>query len=286
MRKFLLFFTLITSSLIAVPNAPIDVVIPCTEKDLPTLEYAIQGIKKHGKDIRRVIVISRNKLTESAEWYPEDNFPITKDDVLRVLFQNDKERVKYLKNPKNRLGWMYQQLLKFYAPFVIPDISENVLILDSDTVFLRDVSFLDHEGRALFNPGTEYTKEYFVHMSHVLPSLKRIDSKTSGISHHMLFEKPVLNSLFAEVENLHSKPFWEVVIGKIDPKLIFSSPFSEYEMYFSYAMQSSQAVDQVRHLKWSNINHLNFDKYQSRGYHYVSSHAWARVKVSSKTKSK
>ena len=37
--------------------APIDVVIPCHPKDLDTLELCIEGIRKYGQNIRRVIVV-------------------------------------------------------------------------------------------------------------------------------------------------------------------------------------------------------------------------------------
>ena len=52
---------------------PIDVIIPCTDKDLETLDLCIQGIRKNGPNIRRVIIISDQKLTEKAEWFDEKN---------------------------------------------------------------------------------------------------------------------------------------------------------------------------------------------------------------------
>ena len=48
-------------------------------------------------------------------------------------------------------GWYFQQLLKLYAPLIIPDILENVLILDSDTVFFRKVKMFDAQNRPFYN---------------------------------------------------------------------------------------------------------------------------------------
>ena len=45
---------------------PIDVVIACIDKDLRTLDMCIEGIKKNASNIRRVIVISPEKLTSKG----------------------------------------------------------------------------------------------------------------------------------------------------------------------------------------------------------------------------
>ena len=45
---------------------PIDVVIPSVEKDLHTLNLCIEGIRQHGANIRRVIVVSKSKFTNKS----------------------------------------------------------------------------------------------------------------------------------------------------------------------------------------------------------------------------
>ena len=46
------------------------------------------------------------------------------------MFHGDAEKAReFLASPVTRIGWIYQQLLKLYAPFVIPGISSNVLVL-------------------------------------------------------------------------------------------------------------------------------------------------------------
>ncbi|MDB6082063.1 MAG: hypothetical protein JWO53_1335, partial [Chlamydiia bacterium] len=123
------------------PKDPIDVVIPCTSKDLGTLEVCIRGIKKYGKNIHRVIVVSDKRYTDSAEWFDEKLYPFSKFDIaLNILGEEAKAR-EFQDAPNSRLGWIYQQFLKLYAPFVIPKISSNVLILDADTVFVNPIAF-------------------------------------------------------------------------------------------------------------------------------------------------
>ena len=52
----------------------IDAVIPAHKKDIDTLDLCIDGIRQNVKDIRRIIVVSKDKLTDNAEFYPESNF--------------------------------------------------------------------------------------------------------------------------------------------------------------------------------------------------------------------
>lgn len=260
-------------------NEPIDVVIPSIEKDLPTLDLCIDGIKKNCVGIRDIYVVSKNKLTEKAIWIREDLYPFNKELVASAVFTNIDQREKYYtKNPNNRIGWIYQQLLKLYAPFVIPGISSNVLIVDSDTIFLNTTSFLNAACEPLFNPGSEYHEPYFEHASKLIPGFKRVMA-VSGISHHMLFQRPVLESLFDRVEKHHRVEFWKaycqcgcgenLVAGK-------GSPCAEYEIYFNYILATTNQAH-VRELKWENVRSLkNIDQYKMNDYHYISAHTYMR----------
>ena len=259
---------------------PIDVVIPATKKDIISLNDCIRGIKKFGKGIRRVIVISSMKYTDEAEWYDEKGYPFSKMDIACQLNnENAVQGQNYFLEPHSRCGWYYQQLLKLYAPYVIPGISSNVLVLDSDTIFLRPVEFIGKQAAGLFNPGTEYHKVYFEHMARLLPGYKKIYEAHSGISHHMLFQKPVLDDLFSVVENLHQIPFWKAFCQAVDPQHLRASGASEYEIYFNFVFAHSQKV-KIRKLNWLNAPPLDilgkeqFKKYRKKGYHYVSCHKY------------
>ena len=83
----------------------IDVVIPCCAKDRETLNLCIEGIRKFGKNIRRVIVVSNEPLTELAEWFDEKKFPFSKNDIAKEIFQGDASLAEeYLHAPKTRIG--------------------------------------------------------------------------------------------------------------------------------------------------------------------------------------
>lgn len=259
-------------------KAPIDVVIPCTEKDLYTLEMAIEAIKKNGVGVRRVIVVSNKKLTDKAEWFNENDYPFTKQDLARAIFNDPKEADAFVKRPRSRIGWIYQQLLKIYAPYVIPDISTNVLLLDSDTIFLNPTEFINDNGEPYFNVGKEFHKPYFEHAARLLPGFQKVYPKHSGICHHMLFQKEILDDLIQTVEAHHKKPFWQAFGSCIDLKDVDTSSASEYEIYFNFALERTKQAH-IRPLKWRNVTSLkNIDRHTRKKKAYISCHETYRKK--------
>lgn len=279
-KKIILFFVLIIASLSLSAFEPIDVVIPATRKDLVSLEACINGIKSSCQQIRRIIVVSSEAFTKKAEWFDENKFPFSKADIAFYLNQGDAAAAAdYLNESRSRAGWYFQQLLKLYAPFVIPGISSNVLVLDADTIFLRPVKFIDSEGNALYNPGTEYHKFYFEHFEKMLPGYKKIYPQYSGISHHMLFQKEILERLFATVEEFHEQPFWKIFCLMVDKEQLRAAGASEYEIYFNFVFANSAKV-KIRELRWTNT--LSFDIIGKKGlagfawrmFDYVSCHKY------------
>jgi hypothetical protein len=257
--------------------ATLDVVIPCVEKDLETLNACIAGIRDNCSQIRRVIVVSARPLTDQAEWCDEARYPFTKEDVAFYLLKGDQSAAASFLQSPSHVGWYYQQLLKYYATFVIPDLSSNVLILDSDTIFLNPVQFLDANCEGLYNPGSEYHRPYFEHASRFLPGLQRLYPHYSGISHHMLFQRSVLEDLFYSVENYHDRPLWQAFCLAVSLQDLSGSGASEYELYFNFVFSRTDQVH-IRQLKWKNVSSLNdLASFKSQGYHYVSCHAWLRA---------
>jgi hypothetical protein len=88
---------------------PIDVVIPSIAKDLATLNLCIEGIKKNCSQIRRIIVVSPEPLTNHAEWFDEKNFPFDKHRLVQHMLNHDELMAQiYLSNPNCFIGWFYQ----------------------------------------------------------------------------------------------------------------------------------------------------------------------------------
>ncbi len=254
---------------------PIDAVIPCHEKDKRTIELVIEGIRKNVHNLGRIIVVSAAPLTDKAEWFDERNFPFTKETIAYEIFKNESKAIEFIESPETRIGWIYQQLLKTYSMFIIPDLSPNMLIVDADTIFLRPVSFQDPQtGAGLYNPGSEHTDAYFAHNAKVLPGWKKVFPQYSGISHHMLFQKSVMEALFNDIRAVHQEEPWKVFCHMIDHSELFRSCMCiEYELYFNYVFTRSDQV-KIRHLRWDNIPLHRFNTMKSRGFDFLSCHAY------------
>jgi hypothetical protein len=254
-------------------SSTIDVVIPCCEKDLPTLDLCIDGVLSNIKGVERIIVVSNRKLTNKAEWFDETNYPFTSQDIENEILRGKKLPSSDCQD-RYRLGWTFQQFLKLYAPFVIPNISRNVLIVDADTIFLSPVTFIGSSGGGFYNPGFEYQQPYFDHMKRVLPCLEKVFPEYSGISHHMLFQREVLEDLLSLIEKEHSVPAWKAICRSIDPEK--GCGMSEYEIYFNFVFSRSDQMI-IRKLLWKNIYTLReLVNCRNAGYHFVSYHDYMR----------
>lgn len=254
-------------------NEPIDVIIPCAKKDSTMLHSCIEGIKKHCLNVNRIIVVSPYRFTSNAEWFDESLFPFSKWEVAYYLNQQDVEDTNlFLKKKHCRAGWYYQQLLKLYASFIIPNISSNLLIVDSDVVFLNPVDFLNSIGGGLYNAGTEFHIPYFTHAKKLIPGFTRNHLNFSGITHHMLFQRAVLEDLFSVVEKAHNMDFWKAFCLLVDPAHRDFSGASEYEIYFNFVLSRSDQIN-IRLLNWDNSHDVKkIQEYQKANYHYIAFH--------------
>ena len=200
----------------------IDIVIPTCEKDLETLEIVISHAKKYIQDIGKIYVISNKNYTNNAIYIDETLVPFSKEDIYKYI-------------PHFRCHWYYQQLLKLYVYKIIPELSNNVLILDSETIFYKNVSFIDDQGRGLYCVSDEKSMFYYNHMNRFVDELQSytngIHPKYSGIVHHMLFQKEILEDLFSRVEKKHNKSFWNAFLDTVRSDHIIGGA-SEYEIYF------------------------------------------------------
>ncbi len=260
-------------------NDPIDAVIVCHPKDQETLNYCIEGIRENCQQVRRIIVVSPIQLTDKCEWFDEKNFPFTKEDVVLAIGRGDQATAdKYFHKHWRPPGWYFQQLLKLYAPFIIPGISSNVLIVDADTVFLNPVKFLNHSLGGLFCFSDLTAKQrYLKFAERLVPGVKRIAPKAYGVCHHMLFQRPILEDLFKIVEKHYHTEFWNAFCSCVN--LYHDKGASEYQAYYTFALNRTKQVG-VRKLKWTNSAELSQRSYfKSLGYHFVSFHDYMREQI-------
>lgn len=257
------------------PVEPIDVVIPCVEKDLETLELCIHSIRKYCTEVRHIFVVSEERYTKNARWFPEERFGISKYDIAKLLCADHKEAENFAENHP-RIGWIYQKFLKLYAPFVIPNISSNVLVVDADTIFLRKVEFLREQRYGYLATGSQHHKPYFEHMQRTIPGLKRLYGEHSGICHHMLFQRAILDDFIKTIEKEHHKVAWKALVLTLDQEELHKSCMSEYELYFNFALMKTNKV-RIRSLMWKNVSSLNdVALARKEGFDFVVCHSYLR----------
>lgn len=259
-------------------NDAIDVVIVTHPKDTDTLDMCIEGIRENCRNVRRVIVVSSIKLTDEAEWFDETKYPFSLHDVLTAIGNGDTAKAeRRFKHHWRPPGWYLQQLLKLYAPFVIPGISSNVLVVDADTIFMNPVEFLNESFGGLFCTSDLRAKSHYLkHAERLVPGYERVYPRVYSVCHHMLFQKPILQELFRIVEQHHQTTFWNAFCSCVDFE--DNGGASEFEIYYNFALRTTKQVD-LRKLKWKNSGSLShLDQYKEDGYHFVSFHTYLRGK--------
>ncbi|MCH9617257.1 MAG: hypothetical protein SP4CHLAM5_07810 [Chlamydiia bacterium] len=255
----------------------LDVVIPIHRKDAKNLDTVIAKVKEHIEDVGRIIVISKERFSYKAEWVDEKDFPFSIVDVANELCGNGGV------GNHIRRGWYYQQLLKLYAHYVIDDLTDDILILDGDTVPTRKMSFFDKQGKVYLNArhARRYTATYKRHALKLLPEEINLNRLVNPVVHHMVFTKEILDDLFSRVEEKYAKPFWQVFANLVAPAndrntRLFDMGASEYVIYYFFSTHFHSDKVSERFIKTlDNANSL--DHVPSKNVWFMSKHNYDRT---------
>jgi hypothetical protein len=275
-----------------------DVVIPVHKKDLSILEYCIASAKKYLIGARKVIIISKEKYSENADWIDEASFPFSIEEIEKYVGQSR--------------GWYFQQLLKLYSPIVIPGILENVMVLDSDTVFFRPMRMFDCQGRPFYNINKDTRPECIKfdlqvneHIKKLLPeiaaeNLPKKFSTSCGVSHNMIFNRKIMLELFQKVEahdaqmsskerpditsnELESDKFWRIFLKHSTE----THCASEYQIYFNFVVINYPNQVTTGRRRYKNTSDPNISRYKNNlRYYYCSFHHYLRNKRQKNLRSK
>ena len=220
-----------------------DIVIPLGKNDFDIIDQSITYNKKNILNYRNIYIITNKEFKKKIDnviFIDEDIFPFKLNEMKL----------------QNRNNWYFQQLLKLYSGFIIPNILDNYLVIDSDTFVLKPLNFISTNNKYLFGYSNEYHKPYFDHMKLLLDDLGK-KSEKSGICHYMIFNNKIVEELFDKVYKKHNKDFWKVFIDSlIQIKPQSNSMASEYEIYFNYMLKYHSEKIEIRKLKTKNSNIL------------------------------
>ena len=253
-----------------------DIVIIHGVKDSEILPYTIQSIKNLVRKFKTIYIISqdpsidlfkREIFNDCVIIDEKYNAPCTIDDVNKII------------QTPSRNGWYLQQILKLYASFMIPEMLDQYVVIDSDTIFLKHIEFFMGES-PIFNLASENHTPYFEHMKRLHPSFGK-KSNFSGVAHHMPFDRRYIKELMKLVcpgeDSLQS--FWKRFLSEVDIQQRPHSGASEYELYFNYMLAYHKQKIQLRRIHFENTGiqpHIAIQRFTASDVYYISIHSWMR----------
>ncbi|MFD2370956.1 DUF6492 family protein [Brevibacillus sp. GCM10020057] len=202
----------------------IDVLIPAIAKDLGTLPYVIDSIRKQVKHpIGKIMVVSPPSKRIQALCRRKNCIFVNEKRVLPIA----KKDIRYQTKRANRSGWLLQQLLKLAGGKLTK--RRYYLVIDADTILIRPHIFLVN-GKTVFYCRNWSRPEYFRTYRKLLgvkPAAKR-----SFVAHYMLFDKAKLSHLKRKIEARHKTRWYWAIIKKTNKKSY--AGFSEFETYGNF----------------------------------------------------
>lgn len=236
---------------------PIDILIPVIPRDLQVLPLVVESARKYIRHpINMIYVIS-----------PHDDLIKDKCEELGLIYINEKDvipewvfGIDYTPKGQDRKGWIIQQLIKMSA-FQI-SASNDVLILDADTVYIRDIIFHNMESYYLY-----YSGEYHQPYRDTYSQLTGLQARYyfSFVSHGMLFNREVMRKLQQLIEVKTGKKWLNAIIDNLPPEQ--GAGFSEYETYGNYLYY---CTDKVVHIDY--YQNLSLSRKKLAPLNALSSH--------------
>lgn len=237
-----------------------DIVIPLHSKDLPVIPWCIEGIKNFIPH-NTLYVISDLKNKKAVE-------------VMGGTFLDENTIVPGLTRTTyrgKRWGWYFQQFIKYGMCEHVQ--TDYYLVIDSDTVFLRNVTFFNEHNKPLYNPTTEHTPDYFDKFFQLFGV--QADYEYSFIAHHMVFSKQIMREMLEELST--EMRWYENIMQGIDPsnETQSQSLFADYETYGHYLKLRHPEEVNLRKLTLGNASLKpckNLLIYFSQQYDYCCFH--------------
>ncbi|MFD2610936.1 DUF6492 family protein [Paenibacillus gansuensis] len=250
-------------------STAIDVLIPAIEKDLNTLPYVIDGVRRFVRHpIGTVYIVSPGGSAGIRRLCASKGCKFVDEALVLPLSKKD---IHYRSSRWERSGWLLQQLLKLSGDRICQ--RKHFLVIDADTVLIRPHTFLT-KGKTVYYYRSWSQPEYF--RTHRKLLGKGVSAPHSFVSHYMLFDRDKLSRLKRTIEDRHGIAWFKAILRSIDKTKQFG--FSEFETYgnFHYAERPGEIL--FRHtlnkslpLKASSLSaakvRLLARKYRSLSFH-------------------
>ncbi len=201
------------------------VISVCSAKDLQTWSAACHKILEHIQARQYLIIVPDVEVELFRAVTPSPYRVVPESNYVGGL----KAQLKTLLPAENhdRIGWYLQQFIKIAAAKEIDqgvDPSDLVLIWDADTVPLKDLNFIDPEGRVLYYQGSEFHQPYFSFIEKVLGFSRA--QNFSFIAQCFPAKIAWVNEFCNALES-PGRDWIETIVGQLDSTQ--RAGFSEYE---------------------------------------------------------
>jgi hypothetical protein len=255
----------------------IDFVIPAHEKDFDSLPLVVEGIQKNISCSNRVFITSDIDPKIPNTIYVGREKETNYDHMVSL------EKIEKIWNERNpvlawRSGWIYQQIVKLLTARAIPELTDSFVIVDSDTIFVKDVSF-DIDKFYYTSSPEKYHSPYL----QPIMTLLNVD-KTIGFTvtaHHGIYHKAKLEEMLSGIEERFGMPFTDALLSILDYGEVTNegSAFNEQDLYANYMILKYPEMSVRRDLRWLNIPFIPDQEYLNKTkqeYDFVSCHAYLR----------
>ena len=232
----------------------IEILFVAARKDFRTLEHTIKGaIETCRGGISRISIVVPDQDLAHCEAIVESCASSEID--IKILGESsvvDETLVKLIFSQFGaRGGWILQQVLKL--EFVRNSASAGVLVIDADTVLVKNRKWLNSDGIQTLMPSWEYHRPYFDFLSTLPP----FDSKTSFsprfsfVSHHMLMQPRIVNEIYRACDWSGPKNLVQYLC--LNSTINTQSPISiDYELYGHFLLLNHP--EKVNLVKWGNAS--------------------------------
>jgi len=213
-----------------------------TRAELPEIEalFVVAGkdLDILPESIAQVLLTSLNPIKCISIIVPEKDLEnckvklidISKNENIKIIsedkYLSDSFRLKIKRTFGARYGWVLQQLLT--VEFVYKSKSQGVLMVNADTMILRNIQWVDSLGNQVLMASNEFHKPYYKLLCDI--GLIEKDPNYTFVTHHMLFQPQLLHAVLDQLQVKNLEAFFDLVLDHVDTKIL--SPLCiEFELY-------------------------------------------------------
>lgn len=210
------------------PYEPIELLSVVAGKDILVLPQCLSmAIRMSLNPINQItLVVPRKDIKNCSEYIGESVETVPVKVVCEEDLINEELRIRLKNKYKNRYGWVLQQLLA--DEYVLQAKSKGILLINADTVLLREIEFLEKSGRQLLMVCPWYHRPYYELLQEIIQS--PISPRTTHVTHHMLFQPEYMREIFQKFQIGNISKLADIIISLSDDEE--TSPLCvEFELY-------------------------------------------------------